>query len=89
MLVVLRRLTPSIRHIRYLSNQAPPSLTEGEQSIAVKLNDKFAPSELIVQDVSGPDSVPFYACGLTAFQGDAGHSMQYRLLVKLSEDYPL
>lgn len=42
----------------YVSQQATPSLTEGEKYIFDKLTKELEPSELLVQDVSGQNLVP-------------------------------
>lgn len=67
MLAFVRRLVPPVRNLRSLSVAAPrrqdtvaPSevkLLEGEKEIHAKLTERFAPSQLEVQDVSG---VPLY-----------------------------
>jgi len=60
MLSLTRRLAPSVLQVRRFTTGPPPpatpparELSEGEQTIHVKLTDRFAPSELLVQDVSG------------------------------------
>ncbi|KZP13074.1 bola-like protein [Athelia psychrophila] len=62
MLSLARRIRlPAARQARfrgYTTGPPPPStsprnLSEGEQVIHGKLSDRFAPSELLVQDVSG------------------------------------
>lgn len=56
MLSLTRRLTPSVLWMRRLATgpaSPPRQLSEGEQAIHTKLTDRFAPSELLVQDVSG------------------------------------
>jgi stress-induced morphogen len=54
MLNVWRLLAPSGRRLRWLSTAATPPLhTTGEQHILDKLDDRFRPTELMVQDVSG------------------------------------
>lgn len=63
MLTLVRRLVPAARNIRSFSaatprradTQAPPEAEqlEGEQQIYAKLTERFAPSQLRVQDVSG------------------------------------
>jgi BolA-like protein 3 len=62
---VIQRVTPSLRqqlrprtaaatHTQAASAAAAPSkLDEGEQAIYDKLSERFQPSELLVQDVSG------------------------------------
>lgn len=50
MLSITRRLFPAARHLRSLTTAA---LSEGEQNIYSKLSQKFSPSQLQVQDVSG------------------------------------
>ncbi|KII95939.1 hypothetical protein PLICRDRAFT_48865 [Plicaturopsis crispa FD-325 SS-3] len=72
--------------LRALSTEAP-TLTEGEQAIAAKLKDKFAPSELLVQDVSGGCG-SFYAITIAsqAFKG-LSTVKQHQLVTKtLKED---
>lgn len=57
MLAFTRRLLPLSRQLRsYSAAGAPnaaPALLDGEQNIHAKLMEKFAPSQLQVQDVSG------------------------------------
>jgi hypothetical protein len=56
MLPFARRLAPLAFRVRRLSSQVPPQspqLSEGERTIYTKLEDKFTPTELLVQDVSG------------------------------------
>lgn len=56
MLAFTRRLLPLSRQLRPYSAAAPnaaPALLDGEQNIHAKLMEKFAPSQLQVQDVSG------------------------------------
>ncbi|PBL02168.1 bola-like protein [Armillaria gallica] len=54
MLSITRRLFPAARHLRSLTTAVPPTdLSEGEQNIYSKLTQKFSPSQLQVQDVSG------------------------------------
>ena len=71
---VIRRATPSLRQQARLrtaaathmqtaaaaaSSSSPSKLDEGEQAIYDKLSERFQPSELLVQDVSGaPPSYP-------------------------------
>jgi BolA-like protein 3 len=58
---VIRRVVPSLRHARPYTATAhtqaaeslPSKLREGEQAIYDKLSERFLPSELLVQDVSG------------------------------------
>jgi len=82
MLAFARRLTqPTLRQstlsLRRLSSKtAPPppppprELSEGEQTILSKLKDRFSPSELLVQDISGGCG-QFYAITIAseAFKG--------------------
>ncbi|KAF8897222.1 bola protein [Infundibulicybe gibba] len=76
MFALIRRLVPTttLNLRRLATNQstpAPPSdLTEGEQVIHAKLADRFAPSQLQVQDVSGGCG-SFYAITIAsqAFKG--------------------
>jgi hypothetical protein len=64
----IRRATPSLRHqvrprnaaaahtqtaAAAASSSSPSKLDEGEQAIYDKLLERFQPSELLVQDVSG------------------------------------
>jgi hypothetical protein len=58
--IASRRLVPSVSNVQRLSSSAlrlttpaPPPLSEGEQAIHTKLKEKFSPSQLRVQDVSG------------------------------------
>lgn len=44
---------------RFYVAQPPPGLDEGEQNIYSKLSNKFSPTELAVQDVSGTVQLPF------------------------------
>ncbi|KIY72970.1 bola-like protein [Cylindrobasidium torrendii FP15055 ss-10] len=69
MLAFTRRLLPLTRSIRAYSTP-PPSLLDGEQTIYQKLTEKFAPSQLQVQDVSGGCG-SFYAIVIAsdAFKG--------------------
>lgn len=62
MLSFTRRLAPATLNIRRLSTASRPApppplperdLSEGEQVIRAKLAERFTPSELLVQDVSG------------------------------------
>ncbi|KAK0468014.1 bola protein [Desarmillaria tabescens] len=55
MLSFTRRLFPAARHLRSLTTATTPptDLSEGEQNIYSKLSQKFSPSQLQVQDVSG------------------------------------
>jgi len=60
MLSLTRRLAPSVLQARRLVTGPPPlgnppprELSEGEQVIHGKLIDRFTPSELLVQDISG------------------------------------
>jgi len=77
MLSLTRRLAPSVLQVRRLTAGPPPPVTppprelsEGEQTICAKLTDRFAPSELLVQDVSGGCGT-FYAITIAsqAFKG--------------------
>jgi len=81
-LTVFRRATPSLRqqarprtaaaaHTQTAAaSSAPPKLDEGEQAIFDKLSERFLPSELLVQDVSGGCGT-FYAITIAskAFRG--------------------
>ncbi|KAF8495145.1 bola-like protein [Russula emetica] len=84
-LTVFRRATPSLRQqarprtaaaahtqtaAAAASSSAPPKLDEGEQAIFDKLSERFLPSELLVQDVSGGCGT-FYAITIAskAFRG--------------------
>lgn len=55
--LIRRRLAQVPARVGVLSRsyavQRPPDLDEGEQKIFSKLADKFAPTSLAVQDVSG------------------------------------
>ncbi|KAI0278582.1 bola protein [Russula aff. rugulosa BPL654] len=82
---IIRRATPSLRqqarprtaaaaHTQTAaaaeSSSSPSKLDEGEQVIYDKLSERFQPSELLVQDVSGGCGT-FYAITIAskAFQG--------------------
>jgi len=79
--VIRRAVQPSLRQTRpYVQSVASPSsakLEKGEQEIYDKLSERFQPSDLLVQDVSGtslsahtlPSQVSIVA------QGGVGHSM--------------
>ncbi|KIY45871.1 bola-like protein, partial [Fistulina hepatica ATCC 64428] len=49
----------------------PPDLSEGEKTIFTKLSERFTPSQLRVQDVSGSGCGTFYAIQISspAFNG--------------------
>ncbi|KAI0260909.1 bola protein [Gloeopeniophorella convolvens] len=72
--VVRRAAAPALRTARPYSVAArprpSPPLDDGEQSIYDKLSQRFQPSELLVQDVSGGCGT-FYAITIasTAFKG--------------------
>ena len=70
MLSLTRRLAPSVLQIRRFATAPPPpatppprNLSEGEQVIHSKLTDRFSPSELLVQDVSGTQDQSFGSIG--------------------------
>jgi len=61
---IIRRVTPSLywqartrtaaaAHTQTATAASPSKLDEGEQAIYDKLSNRFQPSELLVQDVSG------------------------------------
>lgn len=52
LLSLTRRLFPAARQLRVYSTALPP-LEDREKSIHAKLTEKFSPSQLDVQDVSG------------------------------------
>ncbi|KAF9045962.1 bola-like protein [Hymenopellis radicata] len=72
MLPFTRRLFPVARQLRLYSTQpaAAVNLLEGEQNIIAKLTEKFSPTQLQVQDVSGGCG-SFYAITIAseAFKG--------------------
>ncbi|KAH9967745.1 bola protein [Lactifluus volemus] len=75
---VIRRSLPSLRQTRpytaaahtQTAESSPPKLDDGEQAIYDKLSERFQPSQLLVQDVSGGCGT-FYAITITsaAFKG--------------------
>jgi stress-induced morphogen len=75
--IAFRRLLPSVFNTQRFSTSAlrlttptSPPLSEGEHAIRAKLTDRFSPSQLRVQDVSGGCGT-FYAITIAskAFQG--------------------
>jgi hypothetical protein len=62
---VIRRSLPSLRQTRpytaaahtQTAESSPPKLDDGEQAIYDKLSERFQPSQLLVQDVSGTPPV--------------------------------
>lgn len=62
-MLTLRRGLATSRAFRRFSTKPhlipPANLTEGEKLIYDKLTDKFLPSELDVQDISGATFLPF------------------------------
>ncbi|CAA7260254.1 unnamed protein product [Cyclocybe aegerita] len=69
-LPVARRAFSASSLWRIAADAPPPGLSEGEQHIYAKLTEKFAPSQLQVQDVSGGCG-SFYAITIAseAFKG--------------------
>ncbi|KAF9495733.1 bola-like protein [Pleurotus eryngii] len=78
----LRRLAPVARQLRLYSSTAA-ELSEGEKLIHSKLSDKFKPTQLQVQDVSGGCGA-FYAVTIAsnAFKG-LSTIKQHRMVTEL------
>jgi hypothetical protein len=70
MFSIARRLVPTALGARRFTHTAPrladtpTAVLEGEKLIHAKLTDRFAPSQLQVQDVSG---LFLFYCGLAFF----------------------